>query len=88
MSISREELFLITWKRCTRRSKGAQEVTFIAESLPLSVCLSPSFKKIVLSFFFSYRFNLKKLTNEERKEKLIERLKNLNAAMEDDDEDD
>lgn len=46
---------------------------------------------VVIGFFTCFcRFNLKKLTYEERKAKLIERLNALNAAAgnDDDDEDD
>lgn len=43
----------------------------------------------MLSLGFCYRYNLKKLTYEERKAKLIERLNALNsAAGNDEDEDD
>lgn len=40
----------------------------------------------LLLFFFLGRFNLKKLTYEERKAKLIERLNALNASAHDDSE--
>ena len=40
------------------------------------------------SYVFLNRFNLKKLSYEERKAKLIERLNAFNSVADDDDEDD
>lgn len=41
-----------------------------------------------LEYILYGRFNLKKLTYEERKAKLIERLNALNSAADDEDDDD
>jgi hypothetical protein len=42
---------------------------------------------VVYSLDFFCRYNLKKLTYEERKAKLVERLKALNSAADDDEDD-
>ena len=44
--------------------------------------------RLLIYFLILCRYNLKKLTYEERKAKLVSRLAALNAAVDDEDEDD
>lgn len=76
---------------------GKQKVSSNFVALHLITCLCHAVRDFSGYFFqlfillFYLRYNLKKLTYEERKAKLIERLNALNAAAgadEDDDEDD